>query len=293
MIIGPPPKFHGTRDILHESDWFQCRRSSAWAGGSDERPNPAGAPVPGHETARIRFTGGRCGSHAHAHAHRPSERRGSMSQGQPSRAQVVVVGGGVVGCATAYHLTRRGWTDVVVVERKSLTSGTTWHAAGLITQARGSEGLRRIVRQSLEVFRDLESQSGIGFQRTGTIHLAATAARWEELRRQADAVSVDGILTELLAPDQIVSHFPLLDPAGLVGGVLYPEDGRGNATDTTLAMANAARAAGAVFLEKTSVMEVIIRDGVVRGVRTEEGEIEAEYAVSYTHLRAHETDSYL
>ena len=207
-----------------------------------------------------------------------------MSQGQPSRAQVVVVGGGVVGCATAYHLTRRGWTDVVVVERKSLTSGTTWHAAGLITQARGSEGLRRIVRQSLEVFRDLESQSGIGFQRTGTIHLAATAARWEELRRQADAVSVDGILTELLAPDQIVSHFPLLDPAGLVGGVLYPEDGRGNATDTTLAMANAARAAGAVFLEKTSVMEVIIRDGVVRGVRTEEGEIEAEYVVNATGM---------
>lgn len=219
-----------------------------------------------------------------------------MSQDLPSRARVVVVGGGIVGCATAYHLTRRGWTDVVVLDRKTLTSGTTWHAAGLITQARGTEGLRRIVQQSLEVFRDLESQSGIGYQRTGTIHLAATADRWEELRRQADAASVESIVSELLTPDQIVPHFPLLDPTGLVGGVLYPEDGRGNATDTTFAMARAARAAGAIILEKTMVEEVVIRDGIVRGVRTDIGEIEAEYVVNATGMwgnhfgRQHQVD---
>lgn len=219
-----------------------------------------------------------------------------MSQNLPSRAQVVVVGGGVVGCAIAYHLTRRGWTDVVVLERKTLTSGTTWHAAGLVTQARGSEGLRRIVQQSLEVFRDLEAQSGIGFQRTGTIHLASTPHRWEELRRQADALSVDSIASELLTPDQIVPHFPLLDPTGLVGGVLYPEDGRGNATDTTFAMVREAKAAGAVFLEKTLAQEVIIQDGIARGVRTDFGDIEAEYVVNATGMwgnhfgRQHQVD---
>lgn len=207
-----------------------------------------------------------------------------MSQALPSRARVVVVGGGIVGCATAYHLTRRGWTDVVLLERKTLTSGTTWHAAGLITQARGTEGMRRLVRDSLEVFRDLEEQHGVGFHRTGTIHLAATDARWEELVRQADAAAADGIATELLAPDEIVPHFPLLDPAGLVGGVHWPDDGRGSPSDTAMALARGAREAGAVIIENCRADEVIIRDGVVKGVRTEAGDIEAEYVVNATGM---------
>ena len=207
-----------------------------------------------------------------------------MGNGPPSRARVVVVGGGIVGCATAYHLARRGWTDVLVLERKSLTSGTTWHAAGLITQARPTEGMRRIVRQSLEVFHDLEAQTGIGFRRTGTIHLAATGDRWEELRRQASSVSAEGIETEILAPDEIQPLYPLLDPTGLVGGVYYPSDGRGNATDTTLALARAAKEAGARILEKTAVTEVLVKGGLVRGVRTEAGDVEAEYVVNCTGM---------
>jgi glycine cleavage system T protein len=207
-----------------------------------------------------------------------------MSQALPSRARVVVIGGGVVGCAAAYHLTRRGWTDVVVLERKSLTSGTTWHAAGLITQARGTEGMRRLVRDSLEVFHDLEAQTGVGFHRTGTIHLAATPARWEELVRQSDAATADGIATERLAPEQIVTHFPLLDPSGLIGGVLWPDDGRGGASDTTMALAKAAKEAGARVFEKTRVDDLIVTDGVVRGVRTEFGDIEAEYVVNATGM---------
>jgi 4-methylaminobutanoate oxidase (formaldehyde-forming) len=207
-----------------------------------------------------------------------------MTQELPARARVVVVGGGVVGCAVAYHLTRRGLTDVVLLERATLTSGTTWHAAGLITLARPTEAMRRIVRQSLEVFADLEQQVGIGYRRTGTIHVAATPQRWEELRRQAAAVSVEGITTEALDPDGVAALFPLLDPVGLVGGIHYPQDGRGNATDTTLAMAAAARAAGALVLEKTPVTDVLIREGVVRGVRTDAGEVEAEYVVNCTGM---------
>ncbi len=211
-----------------------------------------------------------------------------MSQRLPERAQVVVVGGGVVGCAVAYHLTRRGWTDVVLLERKKLTSGTTWHAAGLVTQARGTSGLRRIVQESLEVFRDLEAQTGVGFQRTGTVHLAATADRWEELRRQAASVRADGIVTEVLRPEEIPALFPLLDPTGLVGGIHYPEDGRGNATDTTLAMARAARAAGATVLENAEVLEVVVSGGLATGVRTDAGDIEAEYVVNATGMWGHQ-----
>lgn len=207
-----------------------------------------------------------------------------MTHELPSRARVVIVGGGVVGTAVAYHLTRRGITDVVLLERASLTSGTTWHAAGLITRARPTEAMRRIVGQSLEVFADLESQGGIGYTRTGTIHLVAEQVRWEELRRQAASMTAEGIRTELLEPDQIVGLFPLVDPTGLVGGVHYPDDGRGNATDTTLAMARVAREAGARILERTPVTEVIVRDGVARGVRTEVGDIEAEIVVNCTGM---------
>lgn len=207
-----------------------------------------------------------------------------MRNGVPSRARVVIVGGGIVGCATAYHLARRGWTDVLVIERKSLTSGTTWHAAGLVTQARPTEGMRRIVRQSLEVFADLESLTGIGFRRTGTIHLAATPERWEELLRQVSAVTADGIDTELLAPGQIPALFPLLDPSGLVGGIYYPADGRGNATDTTLALARAARDAGTTILEKTEAIEVLLRNGRAQGVRTAIGDVEAEFVVNCTGM---------
>ena len=202
----------------------------------------------------------------------------------PGRARVVVVGGGVVGCAVAYHLTRRGWTDVLLLERKQLTSGTTWHAAGLITQARATSGLRRVVQESLAVFEDLERHTGIGFQRTGTIHLAATAQRWEEIRRQASAAAADGIVTDRLLPEQIPALFPLLDPGGLIGGVYYPDDGRGNASDTTLALAAAARAAGATVLENVEVLEVLVADGRARGVRLAGADVEAEYVVNATGM---------
>src|SRR4051812_31273654 len=124
----------------------------------------------------------------------------------PARARVVVVGGGVVGCSTAYHLAKRGWTDVVLVERKRLTSGTTWHAAGLITQARPTFGTRDIGRRGGGFFHTLEEETGsaAGFERPGTLPLADGAERLEELLRQASAARANGITAEPISPEQAV-----------------------------------------------------------------------------------------
>jgi glycine cleavage system aminomethyltransferase T/glycine/D-amino acid oxidase-like deaminating enzyme len=209
----------------------------------------------------------------------------------PSRARVVVVGGGVVGCSTAYHLAKRGWSDVVLLERKRLTSGTTWHAAGLITQARPTYGTREIVRRSLKVFKSLPEETGFatGFEETGTLHLADSAERLEELRRQASAAKANGITAEVISAERAGELFPLLSPADLAGAVYYPDDGRGNATDTTMALAAGARQHGVRIFENTPVTGVIRRDGRVAGVRTADGDIEAEYVVAATGMWGRET----
>ncbi len=209
-----------------------------------------------------------------------------VEHGIPARAQVVVVGGGIVGCSTAYHLAKRGWTDVVVLERKRLTSGTTWHAAGLITQARPTFGTREIVKRSLEVFRSLAGETGFspGFERTGTLHLADSDERWEELRRQASAARSNGIRAELLSPEDAAELFPPLHVADLTGVVSYPDDGRGNAADTTMALARGAQQLGVQIFENTKATGVTRRGGQVRAVRTPDGEVEAEYVVNATGM---------
>ena len=188
----------------------------------------------------------------------------------------------MVGCSTAYHLAKRGWTDVVLVERKRLTSGTTWHAAGLITQARPTHGTREIVQRSLRVFHTLHEETGFatGFERTGTLHLADGAERLEELLRQASAARANGITAEPISPEQAVELFPPLYAGDLAGAVYYPDDGRGNATDTTMALAAGARQHGVRIVENTTVTGVTRRDGRVAGVTTEHGDIEAEYVVA-------------
>ena len=208
------------------------------------------------------------------------------SEELPSRARVVVVGGGVVGCSVAYHLTKRGVNDVVLLERKSLTSGTTWHAAGLITEARPTAGTRAIVGHSLEVFRNLEAETGLGtgFRRTGTLHLAMNDARWEELLRQATVHRSDDREIEVLDADGAVALFPPLSPDGIRGALHYPADGRGNATDTTMALAKGARMGGARIFEQTTVTDVVVRGDRVVGVGTDRGDIEAEVVVNCTGM---------
>lgn len=204
----------------------------------------------------------------------------------PARAQVVIVGGGIVGTSTAYHLARHGWTDVVLLEMNTLTSGTTWHAAGLVTQARGTDGTRRIVRRSLEIFKSLEQDTGFatGFVETGTLNVAASPERMEELRHQASAVRGSGIEATLLDVDQTLERHPLLNPQGLHGSLFFPRDGRGSATDTTISLARGASSRGAKILEGVTATGVLTQAGRVIGVQTEQGTIESEYVVNATGM---------
>lgn len=200
----------------------------------------------------------------------------------PGRAQVVVVGGGIIGTSTAYHLACRGWTDVVLLERNTLTSGTTWHAAGLVTQARGTWGTREVVQRSLEVFQSLEEDTGFstGFVTTGTLNLATSRERLEEMQHLASVVRGNGITAELLDTDRTLELHPLLNPQGLQGSLYFPQDGRGSATDTTISLARGAAQRGVRIVEGVVVTGVQTAGGRVTGVNTSVGDIEAEYVVN-------------
>ena len=196
-----------------------------------------------------------------------------MEAGLPDRAQVVIIGGGVVGCSVAYHLAKRGWTDVVLLERNQLTSGTTWHAAGLITTARPTSGMRQVVKRSIEVFETLETDTGLstGWEPTGTLHLATNADRWEELKRQASVSKHDDIAIDILDLDRTLEMYPLLSGDGLVGSLFYPDDGRGNATDTTMSLARGARQRGVQIFENMPVVGIRHDGRRVSGVDTAAG----------------------
>lgn len=210
----------------------------------------------------------------------------SMAQQVPVRAQVVIVGGGIIGTSTAYHLARRGWTDVVLLERNTLTSGTTWHAAGLVTQARGTWGTREVVQRSLDVFHGLEQDTGFstGFVRTGTMNLATSPDRLVELKHLASAVRGNGIEATLLDVEQTLEKHPLLNPEGLHGSLYFPLDGRGSATDTTISLARGATQRGVRVVEGVTVSGIATANGRVTGVSTTSGDIEAEYVVNATGM---------
>ncbi|HEX9791691.1 MAG TPA: FAD-dependent oxidoreductase, partial [Kiloniellales bacterium] len=204
-----------------------------------------------------------------------------MAERFPVGARVIVVGGGIVGCSVAYHLTRLGWTDVLLLERKKLTCGTTWHAAGLVGQLRATLNLTKLARYTAELYAGLEAETGqaTGFKRTGSVSIASTPARFEELRRGASMAKTFGLDVEVISPAQVRELWPLLDGDDVVGGVYLPGDGQTNPTDTTMALAKGARQAGARILEDVKVTGVNTANGRVTGVRTEQGDIAAEVVV--------------
>jgi len=180
----------------------------------------------------------------------------------PPSARVVIIGGGVIGCSVAYHLTKLGWTDVVLLERKQLTSGTTWHAAGLIAQLRATANMTKLARYSQELYGDLEGQTGVatGFKRVGSITAALTDERLEELRRQAAMARAFGVEVEEISPAEVKAKYEHLNIADVTGGVYLPLDGQGDPANIALALAKGARQRGARVQERVAVTG-IARDG--------------------------------
>ena len=193
---------------------------------------------------------------------------GAASAAPPARADVVIVGGGIVGCSIAYHLAALGIRDVVLLERRQLTCGTTWHAAGLVPQLRATRNLSDLARYTSELFATLEHETGqaTGFRRNGSVAVALNAERFEELRRSASAARSFGIEAAVLSPREVRDRHPLVDLTGVVGGLWTPNDGQTNPVDTTLALARGARARGVRILEGYAVDRILAEAGRARGV---------------------------
>ncbi len=207
----------------------------------------------------------------------------------PSRARIVIIGGGVVGTSVAYHLTKSGESDVVLLEQGELSSGTTWHAAGLVGQLRATQAGTTLVQYSASLYEQLEDEVGLssGFKRCGGVTVARTEDRMEQLRRTVATAAAYDLECELLTPEQAGERYPLLETSDLLGGIWLPGDGTANPTDLTQALARGARQRGATVVEHVRVTEVLVADGAVTGVRTDQGDIEAEIVVNCAGQWAH------
>ncbi|MBK6465941.1 MAG: FAD-dependent oxidoreductase [Rhodobacter sp.] len=199
----------------------------------------------------------------------------------PSTAKAVVIGGGIVGCSVAYHLGKLGWTDTVLLERKKLTSGTTFHAAGLVGQLRTSANITQLLGHSVALYRTLEQETGLqtGWKMNGGLRLACNAERWTEVKRQATTAHSFGLEMHLLTPKEAQDLWPLMTIDDLVGAAYLPTDGQANPSDITQSLARGARMAGVKVFEDTPVLRVIVEDGRIRGVETAAGVIECEKVV--------------
>ncbi|MET0698253.1 MAG: FAD-dependent oxidoreductase [Mycobacterium sp.] len=200
----------------------------------------------------------------------------------PDRAHVVVIGGGVIGTSVAYHLTKLGHTDVVLLEQGQLSSGTTWHAAGLVGQLRASESGTRLVQYSTQLYAELEAETGLsaGYKQCGGVTVARTEDRMVQLRRTAANAAAYDLECELLTPHEALRRYPVMRIDDLVGAIWLPADGKANPTDLTGALAKGARQRGARIVEHTRVLDILTADGRVTGVRTDAGDVEAEIVVN-------------
>ena len=199
----------------------------------------------------------------------------------PRQARVVIVGGGVVGCSVAYHLTKLGWQDIVLLERKQLTSGTTWHAAGLIGQLRPSQNMTKLARYTGELYAGLERETGqaTGYRQNGSISLATNPERFEELKRSASMAKVFDLEAEVIDRDDIEARYPLINTDDVLGGIFIPSDGQANPIDVTQALAKGARQGGALIVENTKVTRLLHDGERITGVATDSGNISAHQVV--------------
>ncbi|MEJ6499932.1 MAG: FAD-dependent oxidoreductase [Rhodobacterales bacterium] len=211
----------------------------------------------------------------------------------PSKARAVIIGGGVIGCSVAYHLTKLGWKDVVLLERKQLTSGTTWHAAGLIGQLRASANMTKLAKYSADLYRGLEAETGVatGTRTVGSVSVALTNERREELFRSAAMARAFGVPVEEMSPAEVKEKYAHLNIDGVKAGVWLPTDGQGDPANIALALAKGARNRGAVVAERVLVTGVTVQDRTAKGVTWESdgetGFIEADHVINCGGMWGH------
>ena len=204
-----------------------------------------------------------------------------MNQSLPKNAKAVIIGGGVAGCSTAYHLGKYGWKDVVLLERDQLTSGTTWHAAGLVSQLGPSAAITKIRKYSLELYRNLEKEINFssGLKLNGALSIATTKGRWQELMRQATTAQLYDVNVEILNIEQIKKIYPIINKEGIYGGIFMPGDGQADPVGVTNLLAKAAKKEGVQIFQNAPVQKVLIKKGKIHGVKVKNQIIECEYVV--------------
>ncbi|MCM2398232.1 FAD-dependent oxidoreductase [Rhizobium sp. S95] len=200
----------------------------------------------------------------------------------PSHAQIVVIGGGIIGCSTAYHLARDHKADVVLLEQGTLTSGSTWHAAGLVGQLRSSASITRVLKYSVELYKGLEAETGLatGWKMTGCLRLATNQDRWTEFRRLATTAGSFGMEMHLVSPEEVKRMWPLMNVDDLVGASWLPTDGQASPSDITQSLARGARMHGAKIVENVRVTGFDMKDGRIVAVKTTLGDIACEKVVN-------------
>ena len=201
-------------------------------------------------------------------------------------AQVVIIGGGIVGCSTAYHLTKMGWSDVVIVEKGELTSGSTWHAAGLVGQLRAERNITRMLQYSVSLYETLEAETGLttGWKKTGCLHLAKTPERMSELKKGATTARSFGLEMHIITPAEAKALFPIMDASDLVGAAFMPTDGQADPAGITQAMAKGARNRGCDIYERTRVTGFEFDRRRVTAVKTDKGDIRCDIVVNCTGM---------
>jgi sarcosine dehydrogenase len=211
-----------------------------------------------------------------------------MTGSLPSHAEIVVIGGGIIGCSTAYHLARDHRADVVVLEQNQLTSGSTWHAAGLVGQLRSSASITQLLKYSVELYSRLEAETGLatGWKMTGCLRLACNADRWTEFKRLATTARSFGMEMQLLSPAEVKAMWPLMMVDDLIGASFLPSDGQASPSDIAQALAKGARGHGAVFHEGVRVEGFDIAAGRIKAIRTGRGTIACDKVVNCAGLWA-------
>jgi len=209
-----------------------------------------------------------------------------MQNNFPKNCKVVVIGGGVAGCSVAYHLAKFGWKDTVLLERDQLTSGTTWHAAGLVGQLGATATITKLRKYSLNLYKELEKKTELstGLKQNGAITIASTKERLQELLRQATSAQLFDVNVEVLDKKKIKDLYPVINDQDILGGVYMPEDGQADPVGVTNVLAKAAKIEGAKIFEKTPVTKILIKDNKITGVQTSKGKIDCDYVVLATGM---------